>query len=74
VQYLYRYDFVSEDKDKLGTFSDITPEAIFQFAGSADINLLSDDGTLMIETGEGAVMNKLLPVEERRYRTRTIRP
>ena len=75
VQYLYNYDFAVEDRADLATFSDdITPEAIFQFPDANDINLLSDDGTRMIDTPEGPVMNKLLPVEQRIYRTRTIKP
>ena len=74
VQFLYNYDFDLQDKDKLAVFSVITPEAIFQFPGSGNINLLSDDGTLMIDTPGGEVMNKLLPREQRRYRTRVIKP
>ena len=74
VQYLYNYSFLTEDKDKLATFSDITPEAIFQFPDDNSINLLSDDGTRMIDTPEGPVMNKTLPRPQRTYRTRTIKP
>ncbi|MBN1795590.1 MAG: DUF3616 domain-containing protein [Sedimentisphaerales bacterium] len=74
VQYLYNYDFAAEDKDKLATFSDITPEAIFQFPDANDISLLSDDGTRMIDTPEGPVENKLLPRPQQTYRTRTIKP
>jgi hypothetical protein len=74
VQYLYNYDFAAADKDKLATFSDLTPEAIFQFPLSSDIHLLSDDGTLMIDTPVGPVMNKLLPRPQRSFRTRTIKP
>lgn len=74
VQYLYNYDFVQQDKDQLAVFSDITPEAVFQFPGAAEINLLSDDGTRLIDTLEGPVTNKLLPRAQRTYRTRTIKP
>ena len=74
VQFLYKYDFAQAKKDKLATFSDITPEAMFQFPGSGDIHLLSDDGTLLIDTPEGPVINKQLPRSQRTYRTRTIRP
>jgi len=75
VQYLYNYDFTKEDKDKLATFSDdMTPEALFQFPDANEINLLSDDGTRMIDTSHGPEMNKLLPIEQRTYRTRTIKP
>ena len=74
VQYLYNYDFEIQHRDKLATFSDITPEAMFQFTGANEINLLSDDGTRMIETPTGAEVNKLLPRAQRRFRTRTIKP
>lgn len=74
VQYLYNYDFAVQDRDLLATFSDITPEAIFQFPGANEINVLSDDGTRLIETPEGPVINKYLPREKRTYRTRTINP
>lgn len=74
VQFLYNYDFAAADKDKLATFSDLTPEAVFQFPLSSDIHLLSDDGTLMIDTPVGPVMNKLLPRPQRTFRTRTIKP
>lgn len=75
VQYLYNYSIINEDRDKLATFSDtMTPEALFQFPDANEINLLSDDGTRMIDTPGGEVMNKLLPREQRTYRTRTIKP
>jgi len=71
LQYLYNYDFTAQDRDKLATFSDnFTPEAIFQFPDANEINLLSDDGTRLID----GVINKELPREQRRYRTRTIKP
>ncbi|MEN6307686.1 MAG: DUF3616 domain-containing protein [Anaerohalosphaeraceae bacterium] len=74
VQYLYNYDFALQDKDKLAAFSDLTPEAIFQFPGSSDIHLLSDDGTRLIDTPAGPIENKLLPYWMRIFRTRTIKP
>ena len=75
IQYLYNYDFTVPDRDKLATFSDdITPEAIFQFPDANEINLLSDDGTRMIDTPSGPVENKDLPREQRIFRTRTIKP
>lgn len=74
VQYLYQYDFAQAKKDKLATFSDITPEAMFQFSGSGDIHLLSDDGTRLIDTPAGPVINKELPRSQRTYRTRTLMP
>ncbi|MHC4998688.1 MAG: hypothetical protein ACYTEM_06670, partial [Planctomycetota bacterium] len=74
VQYLYNYDFTVQDRDKLATFTGITPEAIFQFPDANDINLLSDDGTRIIDTPSGPVTNKDLPREQRTYRTRTIKP
>ena len=74
VQYLYNYSPTKEDRDKLATFSDITPEAIIQFPDSNDINLLSDDGTRLIDTPEGPVINKTLPIPQRSFRTRTIKP
>ncbi|MHC4292540.1 MAG: DUF3616 domain-containing protein, partial [Planctomycetota bacterium] len=75
IQYLYNYDFTVPDRDKLATFSDdITPEAIFQFPDANEINLLSDDGTRMIDTPSGPIENKDLPREQRTYRTRTVKP
>jgi len=77
-QVLYNYSIVKEDRDKLATFSDITPEAMFQFPDANEINLLSDDGTrefnIGTETEPVWIINKLLPVEQRTYRTRTIKP
>jgi hypothetical protein len=75
VQYLYNYDFAVQDRDKLATFSDnVTPEAMFQFPDANEINLLSDDGTRIIDTPSGPVENKDLPREQRIFRTRTIKP
>ena len=74
IFHLYAYDFEKQECDKLATFSDISPEAIFQFPDANDINLLSDDGTRIINTPTGPVVNKKLPREQRTYRTRTIKP
>ena len=64
-----------QDRDKLATFSDdMTPEAIFQFPDANEVNLLSDDGTRLIDTPSGPVINKELPREQRIFRTRTIKP
>ncbi|MHC5142975.1 MAG: hypothetical protein ACYSOY_05195, partial [Planctomycetota bacterium] len=59
---------------KLAMFSDITPEAMFQFPDANEINLLSDDGTRIIDTPSGPVINKDLPHGQRSFRTRTIKP
>jgi len=72
--HLYTYEPENQKKHKLAAFSDITPEAIFQFPNSSEINLLSDDGTRLIDTSEGPVTNKLLPRAQRTYRTRTLTP
>ena len=47
---------------------------MFQFSGSGDIHLLSDDGTRLIDTPAGPVINKELPRSQRTYRTRTLMP
>jgi hypothetical protein len=74
-QYLYKYDFPSEARGELATFfDDMTPEAIFQFPDANDINLLSDDGTRLIDTPTGQVINKQQLREQRIFRTRTIKP
>lgn len=70
IFHLYAYGSKKQECDKLATFSDISPEALFQFPDANDINLLSDDGIRMID----GVMNKRLPIEQRIYRTRTIKP
>jgi hypothetical protein len=71
---LYSFDMISGDLNKMAEFSNLTPEAIFQFPSSNDINLLSDDGVLIFQTPEGPVQNKYLPVEQRTFRTHTISP
>jgi hypothetical protein len=47
---------------------------MFQFPDSNDIQLLSDDGTLLIETPGGTVENKLLPREQRTFRAQRVTP
>ena len=74
LQILYKYDMTTGVLTELDDFPIIAPEAMFQFPGSNDIQLLSDDGTLLIETPEGPVQNKLLPREQRTFRTQLITP
>ncbi len=74
LQILYRYDMTTGILTEMEDFPIITPEAMFQFPDSNDIQLLSDDGTLLIETGEGPVINKLLPRELRTFRSQTFSP
>jgi len=74
VFHLYTYDFQKQELDKLFTFSDFSPEALFQFPDTDEIILLSDDGTRMIDTPKGPLENKLLPVDQRTFRTRMIKP
>lgn len=74
LEILYSYDMVSGNLDQLAEFSDLTPEAMFQFPSGNDIHLLSDDGVLVFQTPDGPVQNKYLPVEQRTFRTHTIAP
>jgi hypothetical protein len=74
VQILYSLEMGSGIVTKLEEFPIITPEGLFQFPLSSDVELLSDDGILLIETPEGRVYNKLLPREQRTFRTQTISP
>jgi hypothetical protein len=74
VQILYSYDAVTGDLDKLDEFPDITPEAMFQFPFSDEIQLLSDDGVLLVDTPVGPTQNKYLPLEYRTFRSHTISP
>ncbi|NLH18341.1 MAG: hypothetical protein GX455_17335 [Phycisphaerae bacterium] len=74
LEILYSYDGIWDDRDKLAEFTDLTPEALFQFPSSNDIHLLSDDGILIFQTPQGPVENKYLPVEQRTFRTHTITP
>ena len=74
LQILYKYDITSGTLTKLSDFVILTPEAVFQFPGSNDIYLLSDDGTLLIDTPQGPIQNKLLPREQRTFRTQLVTP
>jgi hypothetical protein len=74
LQILYKYNMTTGVLTELDDFPIIAPEAMFQFPDSNDIQLLSDDGTLLIETPEGPVLNKLLPREQRTFRTQLITP
>jgi len=74
ILHLYTYEHETRKTQKLATYSDITPEAIFQFPNANEINLLSDDGSRLIDTPAGPVENKQLPREQRTFRTRTITP
>ena len=74
LQILYTYDMTTGELTRLSDFMILTPEAVFQFAGSTDIYLLSDDGTLLIDTPQGPVQNKLLPREQRTFRTQLVTP
>jgi hypothetical protein len=74
LQILYKYDITSGTLTKLSDFVILTPEAVFQLAGSTDIYVLSDDGTLLINTPQGPIQNKLLPREQRTFRTQLVTP
>lgn len=74
LQILYSYDMLTGMLTMIEEFPIITPEAMFQFPDSNDIQLLSDDGVLMIDTPEGPVINKLLPREQRTFRTQIVTP
>jgi hypothetical protein len=72
LQILYAYDMATGVLTEMDDFPIIAPEAMFQFPDSNDIQLLSDDGTLLIDTPQGPVQNKLLPREQRTFRTQLI--
>jgi len=74
LQILYSYDMAAGMLTTIDDFPIITPEAMFQFPDSNDIQLLSDDGVLIIDTPEGPVPNKLLPREQRTFRTQVVTP
>jgi hypothetical protein len=74
LQILYKYNMTTETLTRLDDFEIITPEGLFQFPASSDIYMVSDDGTLLIETPAGYVPNKLLPIEQRTFRTQLITP
>ncbi|MCX5637483.1 MAG: fibronectin type III domain-containing protein [Planctomycetota bacterium] len=74
LQILYKYDMTTGILTKISDFVILTPEAVFQLVGSSDIYVLSDDGTLLVQTPQGPVQNKLLPREQRTFRTQLITP
>ncbi|HLB74456.1 MAG TPA: DUF3616 domain-containing protein [Sedimentisphaerales bacterium] len=74
LQILYSYDMTAGILTMIDDFPIITPEAMFQFPDSNDIQVLSDDGVLMIDTPEGPVLNKTLPREQRTFRTQVVSP
>lgn len=74
LQILYSYNATTGELDKLHEFPEITPEALFQFPNSSDIQLLSDDGVLLVDTPSGPTQNKYLPIEYRTFRSHTVSP
>ena len=74
ILHLYTYEPETRKAQKLATISDISPEAMFQFSDATEINLLSDDGTRIIDTPSGPIENKGLPCKQRTFRTRSIKP
>jgi len=74
LQTLYKYHMPTGLLTKMADFPFITPEAMFQFPGSNEIHLLSDDGTLPVDTPDGTIQNKYLPKEQRTFRAHEITP
>ena len=74
LQTLYKYHMPTGLLTKLADFPFITPEAMFQFPESDEIHLLSDDGTLLVDTPDGPIENKYLPKEQRTFRAHQITP
>ena len=74
LQTLYKYHMATGLLTKMADFPFITPEAMFQFPGGNDIHLLSDDGTLLVDTPDGPIENKYLPNEQRTFRAHQITP
>jgi hypothetical protein len=74
VQTLYKYHPATALLTKLADFPFITPEGMFQFPGSDEIHLLSDDGAILVETPEGPIQNKFLPKEQRTFRAHKLTP
>jgi len=74
LQILYSYDMTTGQLSQLYKFPVLTPEGMFQFPGDGDIQLISDDGTLLFDTPSGPTENKFLPVEQRSFRTQTVTP
>ncbi len=71
---LYTCDLKTRQTLKITEFTDFNPEAIFQFPNQENIILLSDDGTKLIDTNNGAIENKQLPRNQRTFRTKIITP
>ena len=74
LQILYRYNMTTGALARLEDFEIITPEGLFQFPDSSDVYMVSDDGLLLVETPGGYVYNKLLPIEQKTFRTQLITP
>jgi len=74
LQILYAYDMLTGILTPLDEFETITPEALFQFPDSNDVQLLSDDGTLLVDTAGGPVQNKFLPWQQRTFRAHRVTP
>ncbi|MGB2861945.1 MAG: DUF3616 domain-containing protein [Sedimentisphaerales bacterium] len=74
LQTLYKYHMATGLLTKLADFPFITPEAMFQFPGSNDIHLLSDDGAILVDTPDGPIQNKYLSKEQRTFRAHQITP
>ena len=74
LQILYKYHTATGLLTKLADFPFITPEGMFQFPGSNEIHLLSDDGALLVDTPDGPIQNKFLPKEQRTFRAHQITP
>jgi len=74
LQTLYKYHMATGLLTWLADFPFITPEAMFQFPGSNEIHLLSDDGAMLVDTPDGPVENKYLPKEQRTFRAHQITP
>ncbi|UCG58787.1 MAG: hypothetical protein JSU70_04585 [Phycisphaerales bacterium] len=74
IQTLYTYDMDSGALSELYDFEPITPEAMFQLPAGHDVHLLSDDGTLIVDTPEGPIQNKFLPRDQRTFRAHVVTP
>jgi len=74
LQILYSCEMTTGSLTVIDYFSILTPEAMFQFPDTNDLYILSDDGTLLIPTPQGPVQNKLLPREQRTFRTQVVSP
>lgn len=74
IQTLYTYDADGDDLNKLHDFELITPEAVFQFPACDEVHLLSDDGTIIVDTPDGPTPNKFLPRDQRTFRAHIVTP